>query len=199
MSSKWDPSARSHWHSKYRAPQIILRLSINTASTHDFHFIHGLQTEKMGNLEGEDVIFIRYEDFQNCISFSSLGLIITLAIWHCKEGRCPAETPPWVPPESYYLLHVGTQYGIRFFPFTGWTSKNNTACRNRVYKNVSSSFPNSSHSFAVSVLRTWDLFKVMLSNSHVTGIPTGLLTNLESLVFSELLTSESLSVNHRIT
>lgn len=51
------------------------------------------QEKKRGNLKGEDVIFISYEDFQNFISLSSLGLIITLATWHCKEENALHRAP----------------------------------------------------------------------------------------------------------
>ena len=39
------------------------------------------------------MIFISYEDFQNCIRLSSLGLIITLATWHCKEENALQKAP----------------------------------------------------------------------------------------------------------
>lgn len=44
------------------------------------------QTSQL-NREGEDLVFISCEDFQNYISCSSLDLIIVFAVCHDEGGR----------------------------------------------------------------------------------------------------------------
>lgn len=72
----------------------------------------------MKNLEGEDVIVISYEDVQNWICFSSLGLIITLAAWLCEEQSWPLEMSPWTSPDFQSLYPQGLTMGLDF-SFTG--------------------------------------------------------------------------------
>lgn len=84
-----------------------LQSILDASEPYNFHFIVLYkQGKKEENLEGGEVISISYEDFHNGISFRSLSLITTLAVWRRKEKTCLVEAPPSFP-EFHRLCLLG--------------------------------------------------------------------------------------------
>lgn len=157
----------------------------------------------MGSLGGEDVIFISFKDFQNDISFSALGLIITLACGIVRRTGALLETSQ-KPLGGFLQSHSSAHWdSIRdsIFHFMAWTNES----RWRVETKFTQMFPLTLSWFFLQWICWPMLFQLWLilyfsglgkmRKLYITRVSLGLLTTFEDKAISKLLTSEQLRVH----